>query len=292
MVTQGLWPVKERALNDRRDNPWERDPSNRPQPSDSAPPSRQAPDRVPWGVRELALGFVGAIGLYFVAIVPLVIWLADRYDEDSAEFLLGAFIATAVWQGSLVLLLLVILRKYGNIWPNLGARRPQLKRPGWHRAPIIGAIPWFIVLAFLASLMARLLLGLYVIIVQAFDADFLLPEQQIPEEVFDSIAVQVAAGLSVVVAAPIVEELFFRGFLFAGIRKLIGVWPAALISSLVFAVVHAQSGLIIPFTGVGLLLAYLYHRSRSIYVPIAMHFFFNAVSFLVLVFMPELRVEE
>lgn len=232
-----------------------------------------------------------ALGLYVVVLSAIIVPLSSRYEENSRELLLGAFVGTVLWQVSLLAFLLLFVGRVGNAWSLLGGRKPRLVTPSWY-ASVLGGVPWPITFAFLASLLARLATVVYVAVVSVFDSEFLLPEQQIPHEVFDDFLVQVVAGISIVAVAPVVEELFFRGFLFAGLRKLLGLWPAALISSVVFAVVHAQSGLVIPFTAVGLILAYLYHRSKSIYVPMAMHFFFNAVSFLAMVFLPELRVDE
>ena len=45
----------------------------------------------------------------------------------------------------------------------------------------------------------------------------------------------------VCVVAPICEELLFRGFIFRALRNWRGVWPAALITGLLFAAVHGLS---------------------------------------------------
>ena len=53
-----------------------------------------------------------------------------------------------------------------------------------------------------------------------------------------------AAALLIVVAAPISEEMFFRGFMFAGLRRSVPFVVAALISSCVWGLFH--------YTGPGL----------------------------------------
>ena len=45
-------------------------------------------------------------------------------------------------------------------------------------------------------------------------------------------SIAVAAFL-IVIAAPLSEELFFRGFMFAGLRRSMSLWPAAVISAIV-----------------------------------------------------------
>jgi len=80
------------------------------------------------------------------------------------------------------------------------------------------------------------------------------------------------------VLAPVFEELVFRGFLFGFLRSRSGAWPAALLSSGIFAAVHGYSGegLVIVFL-YGLVFAWLYHRSGSLLPGIVAHGVFNFV---------------
>ena len=84
-----------------------------------------------------------------------------------------------------------------------------------------------------------------------------------------------------VVVAPVTEELFFRGFMFKGIRhSSVGPAGAIVLTSLTWALMHAQYdlyGITVIFLG-GLLLGYARLRSGSLYVPIAMHILQNIVA--------------
>lgn len=90
-------------------------------------------------------------------------------------------------------------------------------------------------------------------------------------------------GLVVVVAAPIGEELFFRGLLFGGLRRSLPFWVAALISSAVFALVHVYLLLMPLLFLVGFGLAYIYERNGSLVTSIAAHAAFNLVGYLLIV---------
>jgi membrane protease YdiL (CAAX protease family) len=79
-----------------------------------------------------------------------------------------------------------------------------------------------------------------------------------------------------VVIAPIVEEIFFRGFLFQGFRHRYGWIAAILISSLLFAAAHLDPVAFIPTFILGAVLAYVYHRSNSVWPGIILHFLVNA----------------
>ena len=86
----------------------------------------------------------------------------------------------------------------------------------------------------------------------------------------------VLGGMSL---APVVEEVFFRGFIFAGLRQRYKWYIAASISSLLFALMHLQITGFIPLFFMGFLLAFLYHRSDSIWLPILCHCVMNAMAF-------------
>ena len=82
-----------------------------------------------------------------------------------------------------------------------------------------------------------------------------------------------------VIMAPIVEEIFFRGFLFQGFRQRYGWVAGALISSVVFAIGHLDPVALFPTFILGILLAYMYHRSNSVWPGIILHFLVNAFGF-------------
>lgn len=77
------------------------------------------------------------------------------------------------------------------------------------------------------------------------------------------------------------EEVVYRGFLFNYLTKyLSGYKPALVISSLIFSLLHLHYQGILPFVCafiVGLVIGYSYYRSRSLYIPIAIHFSWNFV---------------
>jgi len=82
--------------------------------------------------------------------------------------------------------------------------------------------------------------------------------------------------------APFTEELFFRGFLFKGLREKFG-WVSALIfSSVIFALFHGQIATLIPTFLLGALFAYLYQRTESVFPGMLMHFLVNAMGSCVL----------
>ena len=80
-----------------------------------------------------------------------------------------------------------------------------------------------------------------------------------------------------VIFAPIVEELFFRGFLFQGFRQKYGWVNGAFLSSAIFGVAHLDPVALIPTFILGFLLAYMYHRSNTVWPSIILHVLVNAM---------------
>ena len=80
-----------------------------------------------------------------------------------------------------------------------------------------------------------------------------------------------------VIFAPFVEELFFRGFLFQGFRQKYGWVGGAFLSSIIFGLAHLDLVALIPTSILGFLLAYMYHRSNSVWPGIILHVLVNAL---------------
>jgi membrane protease YdiL (CAAX protease family) len=81
--------------------------------------------------------------------------------------------------------------------------------------------------------------------------------------------------------APIVEELTFRGLLYGALRSALGMWPAALVSAVVFMIPHgyAISGSASVLVS-GLLWAVAYERTRSLWPGLLAHSANNVLSTL------------
>jgi len=96
-----------------------------------------------------------------------------------------------------------------------------------------------------------------------------------------SLLLVLSAALTCVVA-PIGEEFLFRGFIFTALRNWRGVWPAALITGVLFGAVHAGSAPaldLVPLAVLGVGLCLLYRATGSLYPCIAAHCVNNSLAF-------------
>ena len=92
-----------------------------------------------------------------------------------------------------------------------------------------------------------------------------------------------ATLFAAVVIAPFCEEVFFRGFVFPGLRRGMSLGWAIIISSLLFGVAHADPGSFPVLFVIGLALAFLRWRTRSIWPCIMLHMLNNGIAALAIV---------
>jgi membrane protease YdiL (CAAX protease family) len=92
--------------------------------------------------------------------------------------------------------------------------------------------------------------------------------------------------LAFIIASPLYEEIFFRGFLFKGIENSrAGPIGAVIITSLLWSALHTQYDFLIIvciFAG-GLILGWARIKTNSIYIPIAMHILQNLLATIVVI---------
>ncbi|KZL50898.1 abortive phage infection protein [Nodularia spumigena CENA596] len=82
------------------------------------------------------------------------------------------------------------------------------------------------------------------------------------------------------IAAPIFEELLFRGFLLPSLTRYVPVWGAIILSSLLFAIAHLSLSEILPLTALGIVLGVVYTRSRNLLAPMLLHSLWNSGTLL------------
>jgi membrane protease YdiL (CAAX protease family) len=136
------------------------------------------------------------------------------------------------------------------------------------------------------------LIVLPVIIIAGIVVDFVLrmfgiaPEQQdiinkiLNEDSFGVLAFMFFFGM---LAAPVVEELLFRGFLQSAVRTTFGKLKAILISGFLFALIHLNAHVFLQIFILGLLLAYLFEKTGSLIAPITVHVCHNTATLAFLI---------
>jgi len=88
----------------------------------------------------------------------------------------------------------------------------------------------------------------------------------------------IISALIMVVVAPVLEEIFFRGFIFKTLLERSKVWIAFLVSAAIFAGIHFEFGTFMPLFILGLILNWIFFNTKSIYPGILFHIINNAIA--------------
>ena len=83
------------------------------------------------------------------------------------------------------------------------------------------------------------------------------------------------ASLFAAIVGPIIEELFFRGFMYGALKKYIGVFWSIMLTAAIFAALHTHPVGFLPIMALGCLLAYLYERTGTLVSSITVHMTHN-----------------
>jgi len=157
--------------------------------------------------------------------------------------------------------------------------RLALKALGFRRFRFVSALFWVIVLMIVIFGINALYSNLITVLhlnVQTNDQLLLQQSKVAPLSTY-------ATLFAAVIIAPFCEEVFFRGFVFPGLRHGMSLVWAIIISSLLFGVAHADPGSFPVLFVIGLALAFLRWRMQSIWPCIMLHMLNNGIAALAIV---------
>ena len=187
-----------------------------------------------------------------------------------------AFVFTAVVEGAFLI---------APIWFALRTRPPGtsirfgLRSLGIRSTPWLPAVGWFA--AGIAIMLVIVYPG-YALFVQLFHLQLQTNVEAITREATYAPLTVAGTLAGAVLVAPFCEEIFFRGYLFAGLLSKMPVWVATIVSALLFTLVHGDIGSAIPLLAIGLILSVLRWKTGSLWPGIALHAFNNALATLTL----------
>ena len=211
-----------------------------------------------WGPVAGILGVLLALGTGVVLSIPAVI--ADNPGDGGLSDTANALVQLGTALGFLLVPFAIAARRGATVRQAAGELGLRRFRPS--------AVKWMF-----AAIGAYL--GLTILYVAIAGA----PEQEDIAEAFGTVPVQI---LLIAIAAPISEEVCFRGMLFGGLRERLPRIAAALISALIFGALHATTGVsaVPPLIAFGFVLCLLYEKTGSIVPGIVLHMLNNSVALL------------
>lgn len=96
----------------------------------------------------------------------------------------------------------------------------------------------------------------------------------------------ILAFITLVVIAPLAEEILFRGYLFSKLKKYVPIWLSIIIVSLVFGVLHGAWNLAFDTFALSVILCLLREFTGSLWASILLHMIKNGIAFFVLFIYP------
>ena len=208
----------------------------------------------------LAALFLAIFGSLLVAGVLAGVFVAAGADPDDLDSMPGFTLTGTLFQEVLfVVAALVTASRFSRPTAALFGFRPVgLSGLGWAAVAFVT----------------------FIVAAQVYGSLVHIPKEDLPFAENPSTPVAVVTGIFVIAIAPIVEEFFFRGFLYQALRGRLGVAMGAVTSGVIFGAIHleapAQMGVLAIL---GVILALLFERTKSLWPCILLHAVNNAIAF-------------
>jgi membrane protease YdiL (CAAX protease family) len=241
-------------------------------PGGPAHPPDEDPHRVPWSWTDgLALIAWFLIASTIVGTIAVILGV-DIFADQTAFLAIAAVSQVFTFLGALVWLRI----RDALSWRLVGTVATRMRHVGI--GVVAGVAGW---------------IGMTVVLIAVVTALGIeeLPTQESIEILATGDTATIIVGvLLAVILAPIVEEFIYRSVLFQGLRQSTGLWPAIIISAVIFGVVHLETILqngefvatgFIPMSGivlVGAFWAWIFHRTGNLVVPVVGHAVFNGIA--------------
>jgi len=245
-------------------------------------PARRLRQRmyVPWRLIDMT-EVVVVLVLAMVVLTKARGYITEHLHLDEQSGLTPAVIIALIYLASVGIALAVIwyrLRSYrGSLWQMLGLRSgPWGRLVGWGVAGY-GVFIFILGVGWLVLRQIGVLGSLPAIAAQIRSTADLIAQAGDPRAYLVYFALICLIG-------PLVEEIIFRGFVYAGLRRMMGMVPAVVLSAALFASIHlsAPAGGMLMVGLIGAVLAYLYERTHSLLPSIVAHAVHNTLLFVLL----------
>jgi len=224
---------------------------------------------------------VWVIACFFVAQLLMMglMQLLVMFNISLVSFnqtILSAALSAFVYSITLILVIIVpwLIKKYRTTKSDVGLTRLL----SW--TDILLAPAGLIVYLIFASLLIYL-----ASLLPWFDID------QVQDVGFDQISQRfeyILAFITLVIIAPVAEEIIFRGYLYGKLKKFVPIWVAILATSIAFAAIHGAWNLAIDTFVLGIVLCLLREITGNIWSSILLHMIKNGIAFYILFINPTL----
>lgn len=136
---------------------------------------------------------------------------------------------------------------------------------------ILRALPWLV-----------LSIGLFGMLCRSLTSHSASPSPALVEWINGSGQDMIVPVVWIVVVAPIIEEILFRGILLSAFEEVLGLWPSVLISTVGFVVAHSDPAAYPQLAFIGAVFAIVVVSANSLWAGVLLHAVNNAIVTLVI----------
>ncbi len=248
---------------------------------------RRNSDEVPWTIEQTLAGALFTLLPWF-AFVLLITSLGSKtpqpkvvsLQQDITNAVVGLVVALVSEGAFLVAPVYFVKRTMSRALFSRRARwEMMLDVLGFRRFNVLRSLA-LVIVSFVGlvavNVLYTLLITTFHLHIQTNDQVVLERGRVLPISTYTTLAVAV-------LVAPICEEVFFRSFIFMGLRRGMPLVLAVVLSALFFGVAHGDPASFPVLFIIGLVLAILRWRSRSIWPGIILHTLNNGTSALLII---------
>lgn len=230
---------------------------------------------VPWDVAKVVILFL-FFGYMLIIIEALSLRSLPALKDDDFRMMVNTSILDVL---AVVFIIYFTAHQYKDSLASIGlSLKNFVKNVFYGIVGYIAAVPLLVAVLLLVALVVSL--TKYV------------PEKQMVVEMFlreKNVPFLIYSAIFTGIIGPIIEELFFRGFMYNAFKKRIGIFWAMFITSAIFASLHSNLVSFFPILALGFVLAYMYEKTGTIVSSVTVHMVHNLGMVFLLFMMKEIK---
>jgi membrane protease YdiL (CAAX protease family) len=234
--------------------------------------NQSIPEKTTWTWKDVLAMALGSVALILMGAILIGSFTntnpLNGSITETPSLIFNAGMAGLEAFGLFASVYLLGIKRRKLSWADVGFRPTTRK---WLLSALLLALLFIPIIAIIAMII-QLALGLPL---ENPQLDFLIPDQF---TWLGAIGMLLLGGIIV----PIAEELFFRGVLYNWLRGSFGIWVAVPGSALVFGLLHGEISVAGATFVMGLVLAWFYERSNSLWPSILIHVVNNSFKLFLL----------
>jgi uncharacterized protein len=241
-------------------------------------------DTVPWTLQQTLFGIVLTLVPWFAFVLGLDSLNAKAppintvlsTQQDAIEAIIQFFFSSLIEAAFLIAPIYIALYAYRFVKPRL---QPALRTLGFRKFLVGRTLLWVLILMLIilgVNILYQYLITALRLNLQTNDQILLQNSKYMPLSTYATLVVAS-------IVAPVCEEVFFRGLVFAGFQQKMPLPLAIILSAFLFGIAHLDPASFPILFVIGLALAFLRWRTNSLWPCILLHLVNNSFGAILII---------